>query len=132
SSQPASVVAEVPTRCSACREGETPLATLAPGASSAAARLRRLLEAHRDEILRIASRRRACNVRVFGSVARGDARENSDVDLLVDLEPHASLFDLGGLNGELEELLGVKVDVVPVGSLKPHVRARALAEATPL
>lgn len=87
---------------------------------------------HRDEILEIADRRRAENVRIFGSVARGDAREDSDLDILVDLKPHASLFDLGGLNGELETLLGMKVDVVPANSVKAPIRERVMSEAVPL
>ena len=72
----------------------------------------RLVDEHREEILRIVAKHGGRNVRVFGSVARGDADESSDVDFLVDLEPGRSLFDLGGIQFELEELLGCRVDVV--------------------
>jgi uncharacterized protein len=95
-------------------------------------RLRALLDEHREDILALAEKRRAGNVRVFGSVVRGDAREDSDIDLLVDLKPHASLFDLGGLNYELEEMLGVRVDVVPAKNVKERIRDRIFAEAIPL
>ncbi len=95
-------------------------------------RLRGLLDKHRGEILRVAHRRRAENLRVFGSVARGDAHDRSDIDILVDPMPHASLFDLNGLNAELELLLGVDVDVVPAKNLKPQIRDRVLDEAVPL
>lgn len=105
---------------------------LIESAANPAGRLQELLSAHRDEILATAKRRRATNVRVFGSVARGDATEESDIDILVDLLPNASLFDLGGLNGELEVLLGVSVDVVPARNLKPAIRDRVLDEAVPL
>lgn len=94
--------------------------------------LRELLRMHRDEILAVAQRRRVDNVRVFGSVARGDAVATSDIDLLVDLAPHASLFDLSGFAGEVEALLGVRVDVVPERSIKAEIRERVLREALPL
>ncbi|MDO9107790.1 MAG: nucleotidyltransferase family protein [Coriobacteriia bacterium] len=97
-----------------------------------AQRLRSLLDKHRIEILEIAERRRTENLRVFGSVARGDAHDGSDIDILVDLKAHASLLDLNGLNGELEALLGVDVDVVPAKNLKPQIRDRVLDEAIPL
>lgn len=84
------------------------------------------------EITAVARRRGASNVRVFGSVARGDAGASSDVDLLVDLDPDRSLFDLGGLLMDLAELLGADVDVVTEASLKPRVRRRVLAEAVAL
>ena len=87
---------------------------------------------HRDEILDIAARHGARNVRVFGSFARGDARPDSDIDLLVDLEPGRSLLDHVGLWQDLEELLGRRVDVVVDGGLSPHLEKRILAEATPL
>ena len=95
-------------------------------------RLRTLIAEHRDGILEIAARKKASNVRLFGSVVRGEAQYGSDIDFLVDLQPDASLWDLSGLNGELEELLGCKVDVVPAKNLKPGVRERVLAEALPL
>jgi predicted nucleotidyltransferase len=92
----------------------------------------RLLLEHRDEILAIARSHRASNVRVFGSVARGEDDEASDIDLLVDLEPHADLLDLAALDIELQELLGRRVDVVPARLLKRRVAPAALAEAVPL
>ena len=86
----------------------------------------------RADIVDVAARRGASNVRVFGSVARGDAAATSDVDFLVDLEPGRSLVDLGGLLMDLAELLGVDVDVVTEAGLAPRVRERVLAEAVPL
>lgn len=84
------------------------------------------------ELTEAAARRGASNLRVFGSVARGEATPSSDLDLLVDLEPGRSLVDLGGLLMDLSELLGVEVDVVTEAGLKPRVRDRVLAEAVPL
>lgn len=86
----------------------------------------------RWEILRIASRYGAHDVRVFGSVARGEADRESDVDFLVELEAGRSLLDLGGLQMELEELLGCKVDVVTESGLYWLLRRRILKEAQPL
>jgi hypothetical protein len=71
-------------------------------------------------------------VRVFGSVARGDADDRSDIDLLVDLEVGRSLLDLGGLWTELNERLGIRVDVVTEHGLRERIRERVLAEARPL
>lgn len=71
-------------------------------------------------------------MRVFGSVARGTQGPDSDVDLLVAFELGRSLFDLGGLVADLEDLLGRPVDVVTVEELRPHVRDRVLADALPL
>ena len=90
------------------------------------------LQAQRNDILRIAARHGAHNVRVFGSVARGDARPDSDVDILVDMEPGRSLFDLGGLLYDLQTLLGVDVDVVTEKGLRPRIRAQVMQEAVPL
>ncbi|MBI2320978.1 MAG: nucleotidyltransferase family protein [Chloroflexi bacterium] len=84
------------------------------------------------QVIRIASRYGASNVRVFGSVARGDEDAASDIDLLVDLEPGRSLFDLGGLLMDIEELLGCRVDVVTEAGLRPRLRERVLNEAIPL
>jgi uncharacterized protein len=87
------------------------------------------LRRRREEILGVARRRRAHRVAVFGSVARGEAQPGSDVDLLVDFEPGASLLDHVGLFQDLEELLGVGVDVVTRSALKPrddHIRAEAV------
>ena len=93
---------------------------------------RLMLQVRRNEILSIAARYGARNVRVFGSVARGDARPDSDVDILVDMEPGRSLFDLGGLLSELQTLLGVDVDVVTEKGLRPRIRAQVMREAVPL
>lgn len=84
----------------------------------------------REPILRAASRRRLNNVRVFGSVARGQENSDSDVDLLVDPAPEASIFDLAGFMAEVEELLGVKVDVVSSrgsGPAMDRIRSEAVA-----
>lgn len=90
------------------------------------------VQARRDDILRIAARHGARNVRVFGSVARGDARPDSDVDILVDMDPGRSLFDLGGLLYDLQTLLGVDVDVVTEKGLRSRIRAQVIQEAVPL
>jgi predicted nucleotidyltransferase len=94
--------------------------------------LDQLLQEKREDILRIANKRGASNVRVFGSVARGEFDSTSDIDLLVDLEPGRSLFDLGGLLMDLQELLGHKVDVVTERGLRERIRERVLKEAIPL
>lgn len=91
-----------------------------------------LLKQKREEILRIAAKHGARNVRVFGSVARGEADEKSDIDLLVDLEPGRSLLDLGGLWAELNELLDQRVEVFTTKGLRDQVRQRALTEAVRL
>ena len=86
----------------------------------------------RERILSIAARHGARNVRIFGSMARGEATETSDVDFLIDLEPDRSLFDLSALLLEFEELLGRKVDVVTEDSIYWLLRRRILKEAVPL
>ncbi len=86
----------------------------------------------REEVLRIAAQYGARNVRIFGSVARGEADNDSDLDVLVDLEPGRSLFDLGGLLMELQELVGCRVDVVTERGLRERIRERVLREAVPL
>jgi hypothetical protein len=91
-----------------------------------------LLKAKREEILRVCAKYGAYNVRVFGSVARSEADEQSDIDFLVELEPGRSLFDLGGLQYDLEQLLECRVDVVTERGLKPRIRERVLREAVPL
>ncbi|WP_292367012.1 MULTISPECIES: nucleotidyltransferase family protein [unclassified Methanoculleus] len=88
-----------------------------------------LLIQKRDEILSLAKGRGAKNVRVFGSVARNEARVDSDVDILVDLDPDRSLLDLGGLAQDLEDLLGRPVDVVTEAGLRERIRSRVLREA---
>ncbi len=89
--------------------------------------------AHKRAAIREAtSRFRAANPRVFGSVLHGTDREDSDLDLLVDALPGATLFDLGGLQAELEALLGIPVDLLTPDDLSPRLRARVLAEALPV
>ena len=91
-----------------------------------------MLKDKREDILRIAAQRGAYNVRVFGSVARGDERPNSDVDFLVDLKPGRSLFDLGGLLMDLQKLFDRKVDVVTENGLHWYIKERILSEAKPI
>jgi hypothetical protein len=86
----------------------------------------------RSEILDRASQHGARNVRVFGSAARGDAGPESDVDLLVEMEPGRSLLDFVGLWQELEDLLGLKVDLVSEGGISPYLREQILSEAIAL
>ena len=92
-------------------------------------RLRDRLPALRDEIRRAAAESGAREVRVFGSVARGEERDDSDVDVLVTLEPGRSLLDLARLELRLERLLGRPVDVVTEAALREPIRAAALREA---
>jgi predicted nucleotidyltransferase len=94
--------------------------------------LNQLLKLKRDEILQVAARYGAHNVRVFGSVARREADQHSDIDLLVEMESGRSLFDLGGLQYELEQLLGCRVDVVTQRGLKSRMREQVLREAVAL
>jgi len=91
-----------------------------------------LLKEKREEILRIAARHGARNVRVFGSVARGEADAASDIDFLVEMEPGRSILDMGGLLMDLQDLLGRKVDVATERGLKPRLRDRVLREAVNL
>lgn len=91
-----------------------------------------LLRKHRDEICLLVERNRATNPRVFGSVARGTEHSGSDLDLLVEPCADTSLFDLGGLQMDLEELLGVKVDLLTPRCLPPRFRTQILKEAVPL
>ncbi|MDP2744716.1 MAG: nucleotidyltransferase family protein [Dehalococcoidia bacterium] len=90
------------------------------------------LRSKREEILRIADRHGARNVRVFGSVARGEAKPASDIDILVEWEPGRSLLDHVALMQDLEDLLGTKVDVVTSDALHRYIRDEVLAEAKPL
>ena len=90
------------------------------------------LAGHRGKILTIAARHGARNVRVIGSFARGDARRDSDVDFLVELEPGRTLLDLGGLVMDLEAALGRPVDVATENGLRARVRERVLRDAVPL
>jgi predicted nucleotidyltransferase len=91
-----------------------------------------LINLKRTDILLLAARHGAHNVRLFGSAARGEADARSDVDILVDLEPGRSLLDLGGLLMDLQELLGCRVDVVTEKGLRERIRSRVLQEAVPL
>jgi hypothetical protein len=94
--------------------------------------IQELLQAKREEILRIAAQHGARNVRVFGSVARGEADEASDIDFLVELEPGRTLLDHAALLLALQAALGRKVDVVSDRGIKPRIRERVLREAVPL
>lgn len=87
------------------------------------------LRSVRAELLEVAARHGASNLRVFGSCVRGDAKDGSDVDLLVDLDERTSLLGLGVLERELSDVVGAPVDLVPASMLKPRLRDRVLAEA---
>jgi uncharacterized protein len=91
-----------------------------------------LLKKKREDILRVAARHGASNIRVFGSVARGESDEKSDLDLLVTMEPGRSLLDHAALWLELQKLLGREVDVVSEKGLRPRMRDKVLTEAVPL
>ena len=91
-----------------------------------------LIESHREQLLAIARRRGITSVRVFGSMARDEALEGSDVDLLVTLAPGTSGLALGGLLLDAQELLGRHVDVVTETSLHPALRDRVIADAVAL
>jgi predicted nucleotidyltransferase len=93
---------------------------------------RQSIEQNRDAILAIAKRYGAHDVRIFGSVARGDATGDSDLDLVVRFEPNRSLFDHGGLIMELQELLGIKVDVISERGMHERFRRHVMAEAVAL
>jgi uncharacterized protein len=86
----------------------------------------------REEIARIAAAHGARNVRVFGSAGRGEAGAASDLDLLVDMSEGRNLLDLIALSNDLEDTLGIEVDVLTEGSLSPYLRERILAEAVVL
>ncbi len=90
------------------------------------------LSPHLPEMRTLVARHRACNPRLFGSVLRGEARAESDIDILVDVQPGATLFDLGGLQEALQALFGRRVDLVTPNDLSARVRAEILAEAAPL
>jgi predicted nucleotidyltransferase len=94
--------------------------------------LGRALERNRAAILSAAEAAGAHNVRVFGSVSRGEDASGSDIDLLVDLAGDVTLFGLSRLESQISKLVDAKVDVVPTGSLPTHIREKALAEAVPL
>ncbi len=90
------------------------------------------LQDDRDAIIEAAAARGVTNLRVIGSVARGEDTETSDVDLLVDLDPRVGLIALAGLTQELSVILGRPVDLVLAASLKPAVKSEVLADVIPL
>jgi hypothetical protein len=90
------------------------------------------LRQYKTEILALCQKYHASNVRIFGSVARGDNREDSDVDFLIEFEPQCSLFDSGGLLMDLQDLLDRKVDIVDEQALRPRFREQILRESVPL
>lgn len=91
-----------------------------------------LLKLKRKEILRVAALYGGRNIRVFGSVARGEADDQSDIDFLVDMEPGRSMLDLGGMLMDLEAILGCNVDIVTERGLKPRIREKVIKEAVQL
>ena len=92
----------------------------------------KMLLQNREKILKIAANYGAYNVRVFGSVARGEETPQSDIDFLVDMQPGRSLLDLGGLLYDLQELLQTDVDVVTENGLRPRIKEGILKEAVVL
>ena len=111
--------------------GTTLTTSRSPG-TQRSVRLRRLLDQRRDEIVEVAAQHHASNVRVFGSVARGEETEGSDIDLLVDMDRGRSLLDQARLRRAMSELLGVEVDVVTTGGLLGRDERTILGEAVPL
>lgn len=95
-------------------------------------KLGRALERNRRAVLKVTAAAGVRNVRVFGSVARGEDRADSDIDLLVHLPDDFTLFDLGRLESTLSSIVGAKVDLVPAAGLRPNLRDTTLAEAVPL
>lgn len=94
--------------------------------------LNEIIKHRRKEIISLAEKYGAYNIRIFGSVARGQANEDSDIDFLVDLKDDRSLWDLGGLWTELNELLKVRIEVFTENTLKDSIRRIASKEAIPL
>jgi uncharacterized protein len=90
------------------------------------------LEKNREAIRAAVGRYRTANPRVFGSVLHGEDREDSDIDILVDALPGATLLDLGGLQMDLQDLLGFRVDLLTPEELPRRIRARVVAEAVPI
>jgi predicted nucleotidyltransferase len=94
--------------------------------------IKAILEQKREDIFRLAAKYGAFNVRIFGSAVRGEEGAESDIDLLVELEPERSLFDLGGLQDELQLLLGCEVDIVTEKGLHWYIRDQVINEARQL
>lgn len=115
----------------ACGRGLT-LSTVELPRTDLSGRLGRHLRDHRAEVAALARSRGARNIRVFGSVARGEDGPDSDIDLLVDLDESRTLLDLAGLGAELRDLLGVPVDVATMDLLKDRVREEVIRENVPL
>lgn len=90
------------------------------------------LQSHREAVRQIVLRHRAQNVRVFGSVLRGEDTDNSDLDLLIEPTPETTLMDIGAIRYELRKLLGVPVDVVTPKALPDHIREQVLSDAMPV
>jgi uncharacterized protein len=88
-----------------------------------------VLERNRDVIRRLVTHHKVTNPRVFGSVARGEDREDSDLDILVDTLPETTLFDLGGLQHDLEAVLAIRIDLATTGRLREPTRDKIMAEA---
>ena len=91
-----------------------------------------IIQDKKEQVLALAARHGASNVRIFGSVANGTAETDSDIDFLVDLETGRSLFDLGGLLMDLQQLFGRKVDVVTENGLHWYIKERIISEAKPI
>ncbi len=94
--------------------------------------IKNIVKDKKEAILAIASKHGASNVRIFGSVARGEAGSESDLDILVKMEPGRNMLDLVALWHELEEMLGFSVDIITEGGINRHLRDRILKEAIPL
>jgi predicted nucleotidyltransferase len=94
--------------------------------------IQEIIGSQRQQILALAAKYGAFNIRIFGSVARGQADDKSDVDFLVDMEPGRSLFDMGGLLYDLQQLLGRNIDVVTTAGLRSRIKERVIKEAVPL
>lgn len=95
-------------------------------------RLEQLQTVYKNQILNLAAQYGAYNIRIFGSLARGEDTPQSDIDFLVCFEPQRSLFDQGGLLMDLQDLLNCKVDVVDENAMRPRFQERVLKEAIPL
>ncbi len=91
-----------------------------------------LLQSHKKELLKVAAKHGAINIRIFGSVARGDSKEASDIDFLVRMEKGRSLLDLVALWQDFEGLLGKKIDIVTEGGMSPYLKDKINKEAVPL